>query len=55
MEDTESYLERKHQELLLISGCLGHPAPARPENIEEVIEKKFRLAAELKSEHALDA
>src|ERR1051325_252403 len=55
MEDIQSYLERKYQELSLISGCLGHADPARPESIEEVIEEKFRLAAELKSEHVLNA
>lgn len=54
MEETRHYLTRKYEELLLISGCLRPPECPRPESVESIIEKKFQLAAQLKSEHALN-
>jgi hypothetical protein len=54
METLEAYLDRKHEELTLLNGCLGVPlALRRPGSVVEVIEKKFRLAAALKAERAL--
>ncbi|MBV8097214.1 MAG: hypothetical protein JOY71_00845 [Acetobacteraceae bacterium] len=55
MEPTAAYLHRKRQEIALFIRCLARPwlaAPAR--SIEDVIEQKFRLSAELKAEALLD-
>ncbi|WFU37918.1 hypothetical protein QA640_26100 [Bradyrhizobium sp. CB82] len=54
METLSAYLDRKHQELALLNGCLARPLTLRtPVAVVEVIEQKFRLAAALKAEHAL--
>ncbi|MCP3465920.1 hypothetical protein [Bradyrhizobium sp. CCGUVB23] len=54
METLSAYLDRKHQELALLNGCLAKPLALRkPVAVVEVIEQKFRLAAALKAEHAL--
>jgi hypothetical protein len=54
METLSAYLDRKHEELKLLNGCLGSPLTLRkPVAVTEVIEQKFRLAAALKAEHAL--
>jgi hypothetical protein len=54
METLEAYLERKHEEVTLLNGCLGTPLELRhPVSVVDVIEQKFRLAAALKAEHAL--
>lgn len=55
MEKTPGYLDRKCEELSLLSACLRAPRPRRPESLKRLIEEKFRLAARLKSEHALEA
>src|SRR5205085_348274 len=55
MEETLRYLERKYEELSLISSCLHRSGCSRPNSIEGVIEEKFRLAGQLRSEHALSA
>ena len=54
MQWLESYLDRKYQEILLIGSALARPGLLRrPRCIEEVVERKFRLAAALRSERAL--
>src|SRR5947208_8800275 len=54
METLEAYLDRKHEEVTLLNGCLGTPLTLRhPVSVVDVIEQKFRLAAALKAEHAL--
>jgi len=54
METPEAYLDRKNEELKLLDSCLGSPlALGRPTTVEEVIERKFRIAAALKAEHTL--
>lgn len=54
METLSAYLDRKHEELTLLNGCLGSALALRkPIAVTEVIEQKFRLAAALKAEHAL--
>ena len=54
METLEAYLDRKHRELELLTGCLRRPSPVtRPASVAEVIERKFHIAAALKAEHAL--
>ncbi|MGV7215869.1 hypothetical protein [Bradyrhizobium sp. UFLA05-112] len=54
METLSAYLDRKHEELALLNGCLAKPLALRkPVAVVEVIEQKFRLAAALKAEHAL--
>ncbi|MBR0829543.1 hypothetical protein JQ596_28810 [Bradyrhizobium manausense] len=54
METLSAYLDRKHEELKLLNGCLGSALALRkPVAVTEVIEQKFRLAAALKAEHAL--
>src|SRR5215472_1197244 len=55
MEDTRRYLERKYEELSLISRCLRHADPLRPKSVDSLIAEKFRLAAQLKSQHTLKA
>ncbi len=53
-EPLETYLDRKNEELKLLSRCLSVALPLpRPASVNEVIEGKFKLAAALKSEHAL--
>ncbi len=54
MQWLQHYLDRKHQEILLIGSVLARPGPlGRPGSVEEVVERKFRLGAALKSERAL--
>jgi hypothetical protein len=54
MESVAAYLNRKHQELTLLNGCLRTPLPLRPPgSIADVIRDKFQLTAMLKAEHAL--
>jgi hypothetical protein len=54
VETLEQYLDRKQQELSLLNKCLSaSKALQRPRSIAQVIREKFRLAAELKAEHAL--
>src|SRR3954464_6913865 len=54
METLEAYLDRKHDELKLLSAFLGPPLALRPPvSVVDVIEQKFHLAAALKAEHAL--
>ncbi|ANW03368.1 hypothetical protein [Bradyrhizobium icense] len=54
METFEAYLDRKYEELTLLSGFLDAPLPLRrPTSVPEVIEHKFHIAAALKAQHAL--
>jgi hypothetical protein len=54
MESLDAYLDRKHQELDLLNGFLESPLPLqRPVSVNEVITRKFRIAAALKAEHTL--
>lgn len=54
METLEAYLDRKEQELRLLNSFLVSPlAIQRPTSADEVIKRKFQLAAALKAEHAL--
>ncbi|HEY7241120.1 MAG TPA: hypothetical protein VH600_18245, partial [Burkholderiales bacterium] len=49
------WLERKRCELALLDGCLRRPLqPVRPESVRAAIEGKFRHAARLKAERALE-
>lgn len=53
MESNETYLARKHEELELFNRSLKNPMSIRPPaSVQEVIERKFHLAAGLKAEHA---
>jgi hypothetical protein len=55
METLEAYLKRKHEEIVLLNGCLSQPLDLEfPRSVSAVIEQKFRLAAALKAQHALD-
>jgi hypothetical protein len=55
METDASYLRRKKEELDVIAACLSQPQDAPPlRSLEEVIAQKFRLAAAVKAERALD-
>src|SRR5215210_3731923 len=50
----DAYFSRKGQELNLLGSYLGSPCLlVTPRSIDEIIERKFRLAAELKAERAL--
>jgi len=54
MESLEAYLDRKYEELKLLNGFLDPPLPLlRPVSVDEVIERKFRIAAALKADHTL--
>ena len=54
METSEAYLERKHGEIGLLNDCLRRPLHlARPQSVDEVVDCKFRLAAALRAENAL--
>jgi hypothetical protein len=55
METFEAYLKRKHQEVVLLNGCLSEPLSLEiPRSVTAVVEQKFQLAAALKAQHALD-
>lgn len=55
METDASYLRRKKEELDLIAACFARPQEVSPpRSLEEVVEQKFRLAAALKADRALD-
>jgi hypothetical protein len=55
METEKRYLRRKKDELDVIAACLSQPQDAPPlRSLEEVIAQKFRLAAAVKAERALD-
>jgi hypothetical protein len=54
METIAAYLERKHEELRLLNGCLSAPLPpTHPKSVAEVIRYKFQLTAALKAQHAM--
>src|SRR5262245_26580082 len=54
METVESYLNRKREEISLLSSCLASPLkPPSPASVAAVIEHKFRLAAAIKAERSL--
>ena len=54
METFEDYLDRKYSEIRLLNDCLSDSQPlARPRSVDDVIRTKFRLAAQLRAEHAL--
>ena len=54
METVKDYLERKHEELRLLNGCLRAPLPLScPRSVADVIRHKFQLTAALKAQHAL--
>lgn len=54
MESPDTYLDRKYEELKLLNGFLDAPLSLRrPASVDEVIQRKFQIAAALKSEHAL--
>lgn len=54
METIDAYLDRKHRELGLLNDCLRRPLHlVRPSSVDEVITSKFRIAAMLRAEHAL--
>ncbi|MGY4624606.1 hypothetical protein [Bradyrhizobium sp. USDA 4486] len=54
MESIEAYLERKHEEIRLLNGCLRSPRNVRcPRSVDEVIAAKFQLTAALRAEHEL--
>ena len=54
METIQAYLERKHEELRLLNGCLRHRLDvARPRSVDEVVRSKFQLTAALRAEHEL--
>src|SRR4030088_3045370 len=56
METLEAYFDRKQEELTLLNNFLGTPLVLRhPGSVVDVIEQKFRIAAALKAEHALQA
>lgn len=55
METDHDYFDRKHAELALIARSLEGIRCPRPRTIGEVIERKFRLGAELRARHALQA
>lgn len=51
-ETVNAYLDRKHDELRLLNGCLKDPLPLmRPRSVGEIIRHKFQLTAALKAEH----
>jgi hypothetical protein len=54
METGSAYFHRKRQELALIARSVSPPLRVpKPSTIEGVIEAKFHLAAQLRSQHAL--
>ena len=54
METIQTYLDRKHEELRLLNGCLRHRLDvARPQSVDEVVRCKFQLTAALRAEHEL--
>ncbi|MBR0927632.1 hypothetical protein JQ561_13540 [Bradyrhizobium diazoefficiens] len=54
METIQAYLERKHEELRLLNGCLRHRLDlARPRSVDDVVTSKFQLTAVLRAEHEL--
>ena len=55
MEAYRDYFDRKRAELAVIASGHGRPNWPRPRTIEAIIEAKFRLGAELKARHALQA
>lgn len=55
METLQAYLNRKRDELLLLNDYLRRPLSLEPvTSVETVIQQKFRLAAALKAQYALD-
>ncbi len=55
MENIKQYIGRKYQELVLFNEYLASPLMLRPPNsIADIVNCKFRLAAALKAEHALN-
>ncbi len=55
METKQAYLDRKDQEIQFLNGHLRPPrvlTPAR--TVTAIVEQKFRIAAALKAQHALD-
>src|SRR3569833_3617864 len=54
METIQAYLERKHEDLRLLNGCLRHRLDlARPRSVDDVVTSKFQLTAALRAEHEL--
>jgi hypothetical protein len=54
METLEQYLQRKSQEIDLLSGCLNAPLNLKfPNSPAEVIGQKFQIASALKAEYAI--
>ncbi len=55
METLPAYLDRKHEEISLLNGCLRRPLALPPANsVSAIVNQKFQLAAALKAQHALD-
>jgi hypothetical protein len=55
METLRAYLDRKHEEISLLNGCLRRPLALPPANsVPAIVNQKFQLAAALKAQHALD-
>src|SRR5262249_22099859 len=55
METLQAYLDRKHEEISLLNGCLRPPLALPPANsVPAIVRQKFQLAAALKAQHALD-
>lgn len=56
METSECYLDRKGREISLLNGCLECPLELqRPTSPEMAIAQKFRLAAAIKADRALQS
>lgn len=55
METLQAYFDRKRDELVLLNSFLRRPLPLEPvTSIATVIQQKFKLAAALKAQYALD-
>ncbi len=54
METIQAYLQRKHEELRLLNGCLRNRIDlVRPQSVDDVVGSKFRITAALRAEHEL--
>ena len=52
MESIRAYLERKHEELRLLNGCLRNRLDlARPRSVDDVVRSKFQITAALRAEY----
>jgi len=56
VENDSQYMARKWREIALLDSCLGAPlAPAVPRSAAEAIDAKFKLAAALRAERAVQS